>query len=282
MKAFISVDLEGMPHIVAPAHYNLKGSLFEEARRIATRLTLVMVEELNKNGFDEVVVADSHGPMVNLLVDDLPEYVEIVRGPLRPASMVSGVEGCEAAMFVGYHAKYGTAKSAWDHTYSGSTIRRVEINGVEAGEFLLNAYAAGYFEVPVILVAGDAKLLESDVAQHAPWAETVVFKSSLSRVAAKSASMLKIEKELRDGVKRAAANFRQNRVAPLVAKKPIKMGLTFNATHHADVAELLSTVTRVDGLKIEFTSNDILEAYNTFQLLIFAAFGTAYLLEHMR
>lgn len=282
MKAFISVDLEGMPHIVIPAHYNLKGSLFEEARRIATRLTLVVVEELNKNGFDEIVIADSHGPMVNLLVDDLPEYVEIIRGTPRPGSMVSGVEECEAALFVGYHAKYGTVKSTGDHTFSGGTIRRVEVNGVEASEFLLNAYAAGYFDVPVILVAGEARLLENDVTQHAPWAETVVLKSSLSRVAAKSASMLKIEKELREGVKRAATNFRQNRVAPLVVKKPIKMGLTFNATHHADAAELLSTITRVNGLNIEFTSNDILEAYNTLQLLILAALGTTYLLEHLR
>jgi len=282
MKAFISVDLEGMPHIVVPAHYNLKGSLFEEARRIATRITLVVVEELNKNGFDEILVADSHGPMVNLLIDDLPEYVEIIRGTPRPASMISGVEECEVAMFVGYHAKYGTAKSTWDHTFSGSTIRRVLINGVEASEFLLNAYAAGYFEVPVILVAGEAKLLENDVAQHAPWAETVAFKSSLSRIAAKSASMLKIEKELREGVKRAAANFRQNRVAPLVAKKPIKMGLTFTATHHADAAELLSFITRIDGLNIEFTSNNILEAYKMLQLLILAAFGTAYLLENLK
>lgn len=282
MKAFISADLEGMPHIVIPAHYNLKGSLFEEARRIATKLTLVVVEELNKNGFDEIVIADSHGPMVNLLVDDLPEYVELIRGTPRPGSMVSAVEECEVALFVGYHAKYGAAKSTGDHTFSGSTIRRVEVNGVEASEFLLNAYVAGHFDVPVILVAGEAKLLENDVTQHAPWADTVILKSSLSRMAAKSASMLKIEKELREGVKRAATNFRQNRVAPLVAKKPIKMGLTFNATHHADVAELLSTITRVDGLNIEFTSDNILEAYNMLQLLILAALGTTYLLERLR
>ena len=35
MKAFISVDLEGMSYIFIPGHLNLKGPLYEEARRIA-------------------------------------------------------------------------------------------------------------------------------------------------------------------------------------------------------------------------------------------------------
>ncbi|PIU58717.1 peptide transporter, partial [Candidatus Bathyarchaeota archaeon CG07_land_8_20_14_0_80_47_9] len=32
MKAFISVDMEGMPYVVIPGHLNLKGALYEEAR----------------------------------------------------------------------------------------------------------------------------------------------------------------------------------------------------------------------------------------------------------
>ena len=159
MKAFISVDLEGMPYIVIPGHLSLKGTLYDEARRIATKVTLTVAEELHKNGFDEVVIADSHGPMVNLLIDDLPEYVEIVRGYPRPLSMVSGIEGCGVALFLGYHAKFGTAKSTFDHTYSGASINRVEVNGIVVSEFLLNAYVAGESGVPVVMVAGEAKLL---------------------------------------------------------------------------------------------------------------------------
>ncbi|NIO36766.1 peptide transporter, partial [Candidatus Bathyarchaeota archaeon] len=40
MKAFISVDLEGMPHIVIPGHLSLNGKLYDEARKIATKVTL--------------------------------------------------------------------------------------------------------------------------------------------------------------------------------------------------------------------------------------------------
>jgi D-amino peptidase len=282
MKAFISVDLEGMPHVVIPGHLGLKGSLYSEARKIATKVTLIVAEELNKNGFEEIVIADSHGPMVNLLVDDLPEYVEIIRGYPRPVCMVSGAEECKVALFLGYHAKFGTAKSTWDHTYSGGTINRVEVNGIAASEFLLNTYVAGELNVPVILVAGEAQLLLDDVKQYAPWAETVVLKRSFSRVAARSFSMRRIEKELKEAVNRAVATFKEDNVKPLIANKPAKIGITFNASQYADAAELLPTVKRTNGLNVEYTAGNIIEAYKIFELLVLAANGVSAVLANLK
>jgi len=282
MKAFISVDLEGMPYIVIPGHLNLKGALYDEARKIATKVTLIMAEELNKNGFDEIVVADSHGPMVNLLVEDLPKYVEIIRGYPRPVCMVSGIEGCDVALFLGYHAKFGTAKSTFDHTYSGGSINKVEVNGVVVSEFLLNAYTAGDLEVPVILVAGEAQLLKDDVKKYAPWVETVALKHSLSRASARSFSMAKIEEELKERAKRAVINFKQNRVRSLRAKKPVKLGITFLTSLFTDVAELLPMVRRIDGLNVEYTASNMIEAYKIFELLVLAASGVSALLEKRR
>jgi len=281
MKAFISVDLEGMPYIVIPGHLSIKGALYEEARKIATKVALVVADELHKNGFDGVVVADSHGPMVNLFVEDLPEYVEIVRGFPRPVSMVSGVDGCDVAVFLGYHAKFGTAKSSFDHTYSGGSINKVEINGIEVSEFLMNAYAAGDFNVPLILVAGEAQLLEDDVRKYAPWVETVALKHSLSRVSAQSPSMVKIEKELRKAVNSAATKFKRKRAKLLVVKKPVKTRVTFLASHFADVAALLPTVKRLDGLRVEYKSKDMIEAYKTFELLALAASGMSAILTNL-
>ena len=282
MKAFISVDLEGMPYVVIPGHLNLKGALYDEARKISTKVTLIVAEELNKNGFDEIVIADSHGPMVNLLVDDLPEYVEIIRGYPRPVSMLSGIEGCDVALFLGYHAKFGTAKSTFDHTYSGGSINRVEVNGVAVSEFLLNTYTAGELNVPIILVAGEAQLLKDDVKKYAPWAEAIALKHSLSRVSAKSFSMAIIGKELEEGVKRAVINFKKNKVKPLTSKKPVKIKITFLSSLLADTAELLPLVKRIDGLNIEYTASNMIEAYKTFELLVLAASGVSALLEKRR
>jgi len=282
MKAFISVDLEGMPYIVIPGHLNLKGPLYDEARRVATKVTLTVADELDKNGFDKVIIADSHGPMVNLLIDDLPEYVEIVRGFPRPLSMVSGIEGCKTAMFLGYHAKFGTAKSTFDHTYSGASINRVEVNGVAASEFLLNAYVAGELDVPVSLVAGEAQLLEDDVKKSAPWAETVVLKSSLSRLSAKSASMVSIEKELREAVRKAVVTQKKDKAELLVPKKPVKMAINFLASHFADAAELLPSIKRIDGLRVEYAAKSMADAYKTLELLVLASSGMQALMESLR
>jgi D-amino peptidase len=282
LKAFISVDLEGMPYIVIPGHLALKGTLHDEARMIATKIVLTAADELRRNGFGKVVIADSHGPMVNLLVDDLPDYAEIVRGFPRPLSMVAGVEGCDAAVFLGYHAKFGTAKSTFDHTYSGGTINKVEVNGIASSEFLLNSYVIGELGVPVIMVAGEAQLIRDDVKRHAPWAETVALKHSLSRLAARSPSMKVLDKELRKSVKRAAARYIKGNIEKLTIEAPVKTRITFMTSLYADAAELLPIAKRIDALRVEYVSGSMVEAYKTFELLTMAASGLFNMLETLR
>jgi len=282
LKAFISVDLEGLPYIVIPGHLALKGILHDEARTIATKIALTTADELRRNGFGKVVIADSHGPMVNLLIDDLPDYVEIVRGFPRQLSMVAGVEGCDVAVFLGYHAKFGTAKSTFDHTYSGGTISKVEVNGVTSSEFLLNAYVAGELGVPVIMVAGEAQLIKDDVKRYAPWAETVALKHSLSRLAARSPSMKVLDKELRESVKRAAARYRKGNTQKLTVKAPVKTRITFMTSLYADAAELLPIAKRIDALRVEYVSGSMAEAYKVFELLTMAASGLLNMLETLR
>lgn len=273
MRAFISIDLEGMPYIVSREHLFVKGTLYNEARKIATKITLVAAEALKENGFDEVIIADSHGPMVNLLIDELPEYVEIVRGFPRPLSMVAYVEECDVALFLGYHSKAGTPKSTFDHTYSGASIDRIEINSIPVSEFLLNAYVAGHYNVPAILVAGDAKLIEEDVKKFTPWAEGVVLKTSLSRYSAKSPSLSKLEKEIREAVKRGVEKFKAGETKPLKTSYPVKVKIRFLGSEMADAAELLPMVKRIDGKTVEYETKDIIEAYKIFELLVLASAG---------
>ena len=268
--------------MVIPGHLSLKGALYDEARKIATRVTLAAADELHKNGFEEILIADSHGPMVNILVDDLPDYAEVVRGFPRPLSMVAGVEGCDVALFLGYHAKFGTARSTFDHTYSGASINCVEVNGVAASEFLLNGYVAGELKVPVVLVAGEAQLLNDDVKKYASWAETIALKQSLSRLSAKSPSMNVVESDLRKKVRKATANHKQGKTQLLRARKPVKMGVTFSVSHFADAAALLPSVERINGLKIEYSAVNMMEAYKTLELLVLAASGVSAVIESLR
>lgn len=151
-----------------------------------------------------------------------------------------------------------------------------------ASEFLLNAYAAGDLNVPVILVAGEAQLLKDDVVQCAPWAETVALKHSLSRLAARSFSMVKIERELKEAVERAVANFTRKKVKLLTAKRPVRIRITFLASHFADAAELLPLVKRVNGLNVEYSASNMIEAYKIFELLVLAAFSYVMLFERLK
>lgn len=281
MKAFISVDLEGLPFVVVPAHLNLKGSLYEEARKIATKITLFVTEELHKNGFEKIIVADSHGPMVNLLVDDLPECVEIVRGGLRPTSMVAGSKGCNVAIFLGYHAKARTLYSTFDHTYSGSSVNKLVLNGIEVSEYLLNSYTLGESGIPPILVAGEKQLIEDDVKTYTPWVEGVALKESYSRLSAKSPSMKTIEKELRSATNKAVINVNENLVKPLTLESPITVSLTLRDTHQADAVAYLPIIERKDAVTIEYIARDMTEAYKTFQAIMFISSAASSMLQNL-
>jgi D-amino peptidase len=281
MKAFISIDLEGMPYVVILGQLNLKGSQYEEIRKVATQITLMVTDELHKNGFEKIIIADGHGPMVNLLIDELPECVEIVRGSLRPAGQVAGAEGCDVAIFLGYHSKAGTVNSTFDHTYSGGSVHKLEINGVEVSEYLLNSYTVGSMGIPTVFMAGDKKLIEDDVIPFTPWVESVALKDSLSRLAASSPSMKVLEKEIRAAVNKAVINLNEGKVKPFTTKEPVDIKLTLRDTHQADAIAFLPFIKRIDALTVEYTSENMTEAYKTFQALLYISSGVTNMMRSM-
>lgn len=273
MRAFISLDLEGLPHVVSPEHLSVKKALYGEARKIATEVVKITAMTLHELGFEEVVVADSHGPMVNVIPEEMPGFVKLVRGFPRPLSMVAGGKGSDVAIFLGYHARSGVRRATFDHTYSGSTIDWITVNGRAVSETLLNAYLLGEWGVPVILVAGDRALLESDVRDALPETVGVSLKESFSRYSAISPSMEAIKKLLMKGTKEAVKRWKEGAIKPLSVEKPVKVGVRFLNSGFADVAELCSLVRRIDGKTVEFETNSVEEAYKMIELLIFAATG---------
>jgi D-amino peptidase len=132
------------------------------------------------------------------------------------------------------------------------------------------------------LVAGEAQLLDDDVKKIAPWAETVALKTSMSRLSAKSSSMVSIEKELRVAVRKAVAGQKRTRAELLIAKKPVKMAINFLASQFADAAQLLPNIKRIDGLKVEYTAKSMVDAYKTLELLVLASSGMQAIMESTR
>ncbi|MDA4137245.1 MAG: M55 family metallopeptidase [Thaumarchaeota archaeon] len=273
MKVFISSDMEGLPYTVSNEHNYPGQKLHDETRTIMTDCVIAVVEELRLAGVKRIVVADSHGPMVNLLPGRMPEGVDLVRGTPRSHSMVAGSAGCDFAIFVGYHAKPDTAMATFDHTISSAILRKLVINGVEMSEFLLNSAYLGEEGIPVAMVAGDKALLDGDVSTHAPWATRVQLKESLGRHSAVSPSMTEVSALLRIGTRKAVLAFKKHQVKLFKMKTPAQVELTFQSSAFADVAADLPGATRVRGSGVRFVSPTIGDGLNTIKLLVFAAAG---------
>jgi D-amino peptidase len=272
-KAFISVDMEGLPHITSNQHMSPGQHLYDEARSIMTECVLAMVEELHAQGFERVLVADGHGPKVNLIPDRMPEFVEVVRGNPRSISMVAGGKGCDAALFLGYHARPGTPNSTFDHTIDDRIIRTVKYNGVESSEYYMNAATLGEQGVPLIMVAGDKTLLDDDVAKNSPWAVRVPLKESLGRYAAQSPSMGESKDRIRNGVRDAVREFDRGSMVQLKLNTPVDVEIYFTNSEYAHIASHLPGSKLIGGWGVHFIGKTMEEAYRVTQLLVFAASG---------
>ncbi len=271
-KVFVSVDAEGMPFV--PSRYMLMpgDKLWGELRDIMTRIVSMIVREVASAGFD-VVVADSHGSMVNIDPLKLQEAgpATLVRGFPRPLSMVAGSRGASAAFLVGYHTAPG-AGGVLAHTYSGRIIHRVEVDGCsDADEYILNTYALGEEGVPVVLVAGDSRL-EEHVREHTPWAVFVPLKDSVSVFADSTPPLHEVEKRLREGVRRALSVIERGEA------KPVKPGdssiiVDFNRPAYADAASMFPCTERLDGTRVKLKCNSFRENYKLLEGVVLAAYA---------
>jgi D-amino peptidase len=64
-------------------------------------------------------------------------------------------QGCDAALFVGQHARAGAERGVMSHTVSATRWHELRFNGVAVGEVGINAALCGTWGCPVALVTGD-------------------------------------------------------------------------------------------------------------------------------
>jgi D-amino peptidase len=263
MKVFISVDLEGIGGVVSMNETNPEkgGDRYQASRRLMTGETNAAIEGCLKAGAKEILVADSHWNFDNLLREELHEAALLLQGQPRPFSMVQGLDGTfDAAMFVGFHAMAGTARAIMDHTFSGR-IRSVEVNGRTVGETGTNAYLAGHYDVPVVLVTGDSAVAaEAQVLLKG--VRTVAVKEAIGASAAKNLHPKRARELIRAGAEKALRE--APKIPPLKASKPVRMAIEFHESMAADRAEIAPGVTRVGATRIEFRAPNFLDAFRIF------------------
>lgn len=163
MNVFISADIEGTCGIAVWAETErATPNDYGYFQKQMTREVKAACDGANKAGAKALFVKDAHDSARNIDPAQLPENVRIMRGWTGdPLSMMSGLDAGDfgAVFLTGYHAWAASSGNPLSHTMNTGN-EYFTINGTRASEFLMNAYTAGYYGVPVALVTGDKALCD--------------------------------------------------------------------------------------------------------------------------
>lgn len=269
MKVYISADMEGISGVVHADQTDPSHAEYQRARKLMLAEVNAAIEGALAAGTKEVLVNDSHWNMRNLILEELHPAATLLSGAPKPFSMMAGIDkSFDAVFFLGYHARAGSAFANIDHTYTGpDVVQNVWLNGVEVGEYGLNAALAGYFGVPVALITGDQTACAQAKELLGEDLETVAVKEAVGRVAAKNTHPAKLYPMIRAAAERALKKKR----APFVAKPPITLRLGLARSSQAERCALMPNVKRVAPRVIEFTHDDYAVLFNAFRALLVLA-----------
>ncbi len=267
LKIFISVDMEGITGVVQPAQLGPgpEGWEYGRAREWMTAEARAAIDGARAAGATEFVIADSHGNMQNLLIDQLPEDVRIVRGSPRPLSMMQGIDNTFAGVvFIGYHASEYGRDAVRGHTMSSARLLHVKINGAEVGEGVWNAAIAGSFGVPVVFISGDRAAVEQ-FRSTVPSAEGVIVKEGLGYHAAVTITPARGQRMIRDGVERAVK--RIGGMKPHVVRTPLDLEVGFKLTLDAERISYIPGLKRIDAHAVAGSLPDMTAASRLLQIM---------------
>jgi D-amino peptidase len=258
LSVLVSVDMEGVAGVVTAEQLGPPGFEYGRFREFMTREALAAVDAAKAAGATEVLVADAHGNGQNLLIDQFPADVRVIRSWPRRLGMVAGVEDkVDALIYIGYHAGTNNTSGVRAHTFSSANLTRVALNGTNVTEGSWNAAVAGHFNVPVVMISGDDAAI-AEVRKAIGNIEAVETKKSLGFHAANTitpeASALLIGERVR------AALGRRTEFKPYRVAGPVTVDVSFKNYLPAEVLAYLPMFERIDSHSIRFRAKDMVEA----------------------
>ncbi len=260
LKIYISADMEGVVGAVTDAQLGPGGFEYERFRQFMTNEVNAAIDAARAAGANEFVISDSHGNGQNLLIDQLPDDVTIVRSWPREHGMMAGIdETFDGVIFLGYHASTNNTRGVRAHTMSSANITSLRLNGMTMTEGSMNAAIAGHFGVPVIMVSGD------DIAV----AENQVIIGDIEGAVVKWASGFHSARTLTPEAayevirtRTKSAIDRIDDFEPYVLDTPIELELSLKHYQPVELLAYLSNVEKVNSHTIRFTGDDITEVSN--------------------
>ncbi len=253
MKLYISADMEGATGVVRSEQIRAESAEYSFGRSMQTGDLLAALEGAFDGGATEILINDSHDRMINLSPSDLQNQsgpVSIISGSPKPLGMMEGIERCDAAVFLCYHAMAGTAHAVLDHTVSGRAVYQVFLNGIEMGETGINAAAAAQFGIPVIAVTGDDALCREAQALLGEDLVTCQVKKALGHSTARCLPPDVSHPLIREGVSKAVRQLLQGKKTPPpmdIGNGAFQLDIVFHYASQADSAATVPGTVRLDG-----------------------------------
>lgn len=266
LKVHISVDMEGVVGVVTAEQLRPAGFEYQRFREFMTAEANAAIDAAFKAGATEVLVGDSHGNGQNLLIDQLPDKVQVVRSWPRPLGMMQGIESgdFDAAIFIGYHSGTAYPGGVRAHTLSSARITSLRLNGIEMNEAGINAVIAGHFNTPVVMISGDdaayeeSKDLLGDI-------EGAVVKHAYGFHSARTLTPEAAYREIGEKVKSALRRIDDFR--PYKLDYPLTLEVGLKHYTQVEILAYLPNVERIDSHTIRFIGKDILEVSKFLQFM---------------
>ena len=257
LKIYISADMEGVVGVVTGDQLGQSGFEYQRFRAFMTQEVNTAIDAAFEAGATEVVVSDSHGNGENLLLEQLPENVVIIRSWPRPLSMMEGIDATfDGAIFIGYHTSTTNMRGVRAHTFSSARLTAVRLNGQAMAEAGINAAIAGHFDVPIIMISGDDAIVEEAQSLLGD-IEGAVVKWALGFHSAKTLTPQAAYPVIREKVKAAMA--RIDAFKPYRLDGPIQLEVSFKNYRPVEVLGYLPIVERIDAHTIRFVGKDMIE-----------------------
>jgi D-amino peptidase len=267
MRILIMSDMEGVSGIVDWAQVNGGAAMYEEGRRLYTEEINAAVRGAFDGGATEVVAVDCHGAggswTFNSFVPELLDpRCEWVAHHTWTGYTEFLKEGCDAALFVGMHAKAGTADGVLSHTVSSQAWHNLWFNGVLVGETGINAAMCGHFGCPVLLVTGDTATCDEARQLLGEGLSTVAVKQGLTRFSARQIPPVRARDMIQEGARKALQDLKA--VKPYDPGRPAEVVIEFTTTDGAEKFVTKHGVEALDSRRLVSRGDDWWSAWSQF------------------
>ena len=231
MKIYILCDMEGISGVRVWDQVKRDSPEYAEGRQLMMADINAAIEGCFGGGASEVVACDTHGGGGPVRVGEMDERA-LYEMPGGTTNLMPSLDASFAGVILlGHHARAGTLDGFLDHTMSSAEWFEYRINDRVVGEIGIEAAFAGHYNVPVIMVSGDAATAD-EAKELLGDVECAVVKWGIRRNKARCLALPKAHEVIRQSA--MAAVQRIGEFKPFKPSLPATLQLT---VYRSDMAE---------------------------------------------